>query len=135
MANTVTLTTLLDSPAMAVIHVYLKSDGAAGELSDVVLIDASALTGANAVSTLEVVESSLAGFSARLEFDATTDVVAAVLPTDEHLRADYRDLATIRNPQGAGSTGDLTITTQGFTAATDEGHIILQVKKAKPSVG
>ena len=134
MANTVTKTLLLDSPTMAVLHVYLKSDGSSGELSNVVLFDASALVGAYAASSIEVIDCSLAGFSAVLEFDATTDVPVLVLPADEHFRADYRDMATLRNPQGAGSTGDITITSSGFTVATDEAHIILQVKKAKASI-
>lgn len=134
MANTVTKTTLLDSSAMALIHVYLASDGAAGELSDEVLFDASALTGANAASHIAMVDCTLAGFSAKLEFDQTADFPVLVLPADEHMRADFRDIGLVKNPAGAGTTGDITITTSGFTAAGDEGHLLLLVKKAKASV-
>ena len=124
MANTVTVTTLLDSPKMAVLHVYLKSDGIVGELANQVLFDASALSGGYAASSLEIVDASLAGFSAVLGYDATTDVPVLVLPTDEHTKVDYRQIVSMKNPQGSGTTGDITITTSGFTAATDEGTII-----------
>ena len=39
MANAVTITKILDGARSAVFHVFIKSDGASGELVDQVLID------------------------------------------------------------------------------------------------
>lgn len=127
MANTVTLTPILDGAVHGIMHVYLASDGASGELSDTVVLDASALAGAANITQIISVEASLIGFSAILEFDATTDVPAVVLQNGH----EFYDFTTcpISNKAGAGITGDVTITTTGFTASGDVGHLIIKYKK------
>ncbi|RMH21709.1 MAG: hypothetical protein D6698_02320 [Gammaproteobacteria bacterium] len=129
MANTVTKTTLIDGPRHVVVHVYLASDGLAGELTDEVLIDVSALTPSANDLTLECVWYSLNGFSGVLEWDATTDVPFLVLQDSDCCFMDFRGIGGIPNNAGAGKTGDLTLTTTGFTAAGDAGTITLKCKK------
>lgn len=129
MANTVTVTAITDSHSLSVLHVYLASDGAAGELTDTVVFDASALIGAKNAYTIEEIEYCLIGFSARLEFDATADVPALVLVNDTPHHICLKE-NPLRNTAGAGKTGDITITTSGFTASGDQGHIIIRVRKA-----
>ena len=127
MANTVTKTSLTDGGHRGVMHIYIASDGSSGELSDEVVLDASALSGATAIKKIYKISSFLVGCSATLEFDATADVPFAVLPEGEaHMD---QCLAPITNSEGSGSTGDVTISTAGFTASGDRGVIIIEYGK------
>lgn len=131
MANAVQKSILVDSPRYSVVHVYLNSDGAAGDEADTVLVDASALQGANAVSNLHRVQGCLTGFTARLELDGSTDAEAVILPDGQPFDFDFtRHNFPITKLTGlAGATGDVTVTTNGMTASGDEGFLIITVKK------
>lgn len=129
MANTVTKTPLHDGHNVGTVHIYLKSDGSSGELSDEVLIDASALAGAKPIKKLLSVEGVLQGFSLTLKFKETTSPVILELPADEKFCFDLRKIGSIKNPQGTGTTGDVVGTTQGFTAAADSGVITIKYRK------
>lgn len=128
MANTVETQTILDDPRNLVVRVHLDSDGASGELSAVKIIDASTYSPAFTDCSLVGVQSNLIGFTAELIWDATANVHAWVCP-DYEQRQDFSDFGGIPNNAGAGKTGDMLITTNGFTAAGDTGHIILRFKK------
>jgi hypothetical protein len=130
MANTVTKQKIADNERNAIVHVWLASDGAAGELTDEVVVDVSDLSGSP--SSVEVVrmESTLTGFSATLEWDATTDVPFLQIPADTLVQSDWRDFGGLQNNAGAGVTGDIVLTTAGFSAATDKGHITFWLKKS-----
>lgn len=132
MANTVDISKLVDTADFAVIHVYLASDGVAGELTDTVIVDASALAGANNVKNIIYIDACLVGFSARIEADGTTDAGAIVLPADIPVTFDFskNNFSVTSLSTLVGATGDLTITTNGFTAAGDQGFIIIKVKKS-----
>ena len=129
MANTITTRAIVDGANYAVIMTTMVSDGVAGEETDTVLFDASALTGAKNAANILWVDYMLSGFSARLEFDATTDTTALELGSDTPVVHDFRPFGGVTNNAGTGITGDITLTTTGFTAATDRGHIIMWVKK------
>lgn len=129
MANTVTTRVVLDGPRLACIHVWLASDGAAGELTDQVVVDVSTLTPAPTKVSVMSVEGHLVGFTGRLEFDATADIPFASLPQDEYFCVDFTKFAGLKDNSGAGSTGDIVLTTAGFTAVTDIGHLVIWVKK------
>lgn len=127
MANTTTVRALVDGPNVAVLHVYLASDGASGELTDYVVFDASALIGAVNAHSIMSIQGLLTGFSAKLEFDATTDTPALFLPSGEQF--DFNFIVPINNNAGTGITGDIVLTTTGFTASGDEGFFIIKVRK------
>lgn len=131
MANTVTSQTLLDGSKRSVIKWYLASDGASGELADQVIFDASAMTPATTDSTIERIRGYFIGFSGLVEFDATTDVAALVLPADDQFDFDFTNDVTngLPNNSGTGKTGDILLTTTGFTAATDIGWLEITVRK------
>lgn len=129
MANTVTIRKLFDGQRHAVLHVYVASDGAAGELADQVIVDASDLAGAPTELTIEEAWWSLNGFSGRLEFDQTADSPALVLFAGQSGKMDARPFGGLQDPGGAGGSGDILLITSGFTAAGDEGVIILKVRK------
>ena len=73
MANTITKTTMHDGHKNAVVHLYLLSDGSAGDITDNVRVDASALSPAPSTVRLMKLWWSFSGFTGRLEFDASTD--------------------------------------------------------------
>jgi hypothetical protein len=129
MANTVTTRTILDGPRKAVVEVYVKSDGAAGELSDQNIVDISTLTAGRTPARVSVcrIQGHLQGFSGLLEWDQTTDAVLHSLPDSDVF--DWEFPVPITNPQGSGYTGDIFLTTAGFTAATDEGTIVFTLNK------
>ena len=129
MANTVTIRKLLDGSKLAVFHIYLASDGSSGELSDQVLVDASTLSGAPTKLSICEIEYALTGFSGVLEFDATTDQPVLALVAETPVKHCYKDIGGIPDPSATGFTGDILLTTTGFSAAGDRGHITLVVKK------
>ena len=131
MANTVTITKLLDGPKHAIFHVYLASDGAAGELTDEVIIDpATAITPTASKLTIEEITYNLNGFDVRFEFDATADTVAWVLTQLTTAgKVCFQEYGGIKDRSGAGSTGKIQITTTGFTASGDQGTFIIKVRK------
>ena len=128
MANTVTKTAIHDGKSIGHVRCYVASDGSSGELSDEVLLDASALAGAKNITQIFEVKGALVGFSAILEFDATADVPFITLPADEDFCFDF-NANPIPNNAGSGITGDVTITTNGFTATGDYGWIEFKYSK------
>ncbi len=130
MANTVTVRTLHDSSHRAIIHCWISSDGASGEVSDAVLVDVSGLSGSPTKVAILKVDACLNGFNARLEFDATTDVGAVALAADHETHLDWCDIGGLSNNAGDGVTGDILVTTFGLaTSATDCGQITIEVLK------
>lgn len=129
MANTVTLRTLIDGPRNTIIHAYFKSDGAAGELTDQVIVDVSTLSPVPTKVTIESLWWDFEGFSGLLEFDATADTPGWKLQAGTNGHKDFYEFGGIKDNTGAGSTGDIVMTTSGFTAATDEGTLIIKVRK------
>ena len=109
--------------------------GTTGDAAAVKLVDASTFTDANGVAlganslTLIKVQSSLTGFSAKLLWDASTDIDLVELPTGENLVQDFSEFGGIKDNGGSGSTGDVMITTTGYTASGDGGSFVLYFKK------
>ena len=131
MADLVDTYTLLDGRRHLVRRFTNISDGT-GE-SDVVKVDISTLTGpdgANPPSTLsiEYIQYSIQGFEAvRLEWDATTDDIIAVLAGDGYM--DFREHGGFHDPFSTGGTGDILLTTVGTAAANDTYDITIKFKK------
>lgn len=132
MANTTTQQILFDGPRIAVLKWWLASDGSSGELSDLVVADASALEGAPTTLTILRVDWALIGFDAYLEWDATTDVPILAMPQGyaQHVKfTGCHGPNGCPNTKATGYTGDILLNTSGFTAATDRGHVILTLRK------
>lgn len=129
MANTVAIQVIEDGPKYAVLKVYCASDGASGELTDQVVVDASTLWGAPTDLTLVKVYAMTTGCAFNLEWDATTDVPIMNFPTDFAEEFCFKSFGGIHNNAGAGVTGDILLNTSGFTAAGDQITLVLHVKK------
>lgn len=133
MANTIQKNTIIDGPRHTVVQVWLASDGVAGELSDEVIVDVSALSvaaGQTSISKLvvEEVKASFTGFSGNLEFDRTTNQGIIGLPDGNDVDINYCKVGGFQD-NGSGSTGDVVLNTSGFATAGDEGSLVVKVRK------
>ena len=69
------------------------------------------------------------GMSVKIEFDASTNVLAIGLSEDSNGYHDYSDFSGIPNNAGSGKTGDLDFTTVGHSSG-DTYMIILELIKS-----
>lgn len=130
MANTVDVTYVVDGSKRVIAHVYIASDGVAGELTDQVIIDASALNPVPNNLTLHKIEGVFSGCSAFLEWDQTTDAGIMTIPDGTKIDFHFTKFIGLPNPQGAGTTGDMVLSTTGFTAAGDTGFLVIECYKS-----
>lgn len=133
MANTVTITKLLEGGRDAYFQVYLKSDGVSGELNGTTIIDPavdlSPTLTAGADLTIVEIWYGIIGFQALLEFDATTKQAAWLLTPSESNHISFDKFGGIKDKSTTGATGKILVQTTGFTAAGDEGSFIIKVRK------
>ena len=116
MADAVTSQTIQDGERKAVLKFTNASDGS-GE-SAVKKVDVSALANNSAGDTCTGVAINkiwwqCTGMSVKIEFDATSNVLAIGLSEDSNGYHDYSDFSGIPNNAGSGVTGDLDFTTVG----------------------
>ena len=136
MADAVTSQTLADGDRIAVVKFTNISDGT-GE-SSVAKVDISALAVNSAGTTparatIEQVWYDIGGMRVALEWNATTNVVAAVLGgsaaagnVSGHM--DFRSFGGIKNTLASGYDGDIDLTTSGHTNL-DHYTIVLELSK------
>ena len=137
MADAVTSQTLSDGDRIAVMKFTNLSDGT-GE-SSVKKVDISALAASNAGltparATIEQIWYDIGGMRVALEWNATTNVVAAVLGgsaaagnVSGHM--DFRSFGGIKNTLASGYDGNIDLTTHGHTAH-DHYTVVLQLRKS-----
>ena len=137
MADAVTSQTLADGDKTAVIKFTNISDGN-GE-SSVEKIDISGLAVSNAGltpsrATIEQIWYDIGGMRVALEWNATTNVVAAVLGGSAAAGnvsgyMDFRSFGGIKNTEASGANGDIDLTTHGHTNH-DHYTVVLQLRKS-----
>ena len=137
MADAVTSQTLSDGDRIAVMKFTNISDGS-GEAS-VAKVDVSALAASNAgltpaLVTIEQIWYDVGGMRVALEWNATTNVVAAVVGgsaaagnVSGHM--DFRSFGGIKNTLSSGYDGDIDLTTSGHTNL-DHYTVVLQLRKS-----
>ena len=131
MADAVASQTILDGERLAVLRFTNVSDGT-GE-SNVVKVDVSALAANSAGQactevSIQRIYWACIGMSIRLDFDATTNVLAIGLPADSTGDEYYDSFTGIPNNAGTGKTGDILFTTTG-ASANDTYMVILELIK------
>jgi len=131
MADAVASQTILDGERLAVLRFTNVSDGT-GE-SNVVKVDVSALAANSAGQactevSIQRIYWACIGMSVRLDFDATTNVLAIGLPADSTGDEYYDSFTGIPNNAGTGKTGDILFTTTG-ASANDTYMVILELIK------
>ena len=137
MADAVTSQTLSDGDRIAVVKLTNISDGT-GE-SSVAKVDISGFATnmhgeTPARATIEQIWYDIGGMRVALEWNATSNVVAAVLGgsaaagnVSGHM--DFRSFGGIKNTEASGVDGDIDLTTHGHTAH-DHYTIVLQLRKS-----
>ena len=137
MADAVASQTLSDGDNIAVVKFTNLSDGN-GEAS-VKKVDVSALANnsagaACAHATINQIWYDIGGMRVALEWNATTNVVAAVVGgsaaagnVSGHM--DFRSFGGIKNTLASGYNGDIDLTTHGHTAH-DHYTVVLQLRKS-----
>ena len=131
MADAVTSQTIQDGERKAVLKFTNASDGS-GE-SAVKKVDVSALANISAGDTctggaFNKIWWQCTGMSVKIEFDATSNVLAIGLSEDSNGYHDYSDFSGIPNNAGSGVTGDLDFTTVG-AGSGDTYMIVLELIK------
>ena len=136
MADAVTSQTIVDTDKRAIIKLTNLSDGN-GE-SSVAKVDVSGLnTNAKGETpsrlTIDQIWYDIGGMRVALEWNATTNVVAAVLGgsaaagnVSGHM--DFRSFGGVKNTLASGYDGDIDLTTHGHTAH-DHYTIVLELSK------
>lgn len=128
MANTITKTQLFDGGLYLVQHVQIAGDGS-GEETGTIIIDRSTFTPAGTKLVVDKVEGLLSGFTARLLLDATGDLELCALPDGHPFDYCWEKIGGVASGKaGAGSTGDLLITTAGLGNG-DRGTITIHARK------
>ena len=136
MADAVTSQTLADGDKIAVIKLTNISDGT-GEASvkkvDVSALAANSAGAACAHATINQLWYDIGGMRGALEWNATSNVVAAVLGGSAAAGnvsgyMDFRSFGGIKNTLASGYDGDIDLTTHGHTNH-DHYTIVLEVAK------
>lgn len=127
MANTISRVQLNDPSATVnyVLKVAIEGDGS-GEETATRLNVASADLGST--PKIMAIKADLVGFSAKLLWDATTDIMAFEIPDSSYVDHDFYHEGGLPNNAGSGKTGDLLITTTGLGSA-DAGWIEIHFRK------
>lgn len=132
MANILNIKTLLSGPRNLIIAVYMKSDGASGEFTNQTLIDPVdfGLTSKDRFRLVRL-DYSIAGFDAVLEYASggVTPTFKWVLSESSQHPVDFACYGNLIDDSSMDGTGKVQITTTGFTASTDQGSLLLQVRK------
>jgi len=119
MADAVTSTTIQDGERTAVMRFTNVSDGT-GE-SAVAKVDVSALNADNrgracSSVTIQRIWWATYGMAVKLEWDATSNVLAIALPADSTGDEYYDDVGGLTNNAGSGKSGDIDLTTVGHSS-------------------
>jgi hypothetical protein len=96
-----------------IIQFYNVSDGT-GE-SSVVKISRAALSGPSSPIRILRIWGSALGMTVNIFFDATNDDLIHQVLDGQPIYFDYRDFGGLKDPQSAGTTGDVLFTTVGHT--------------------
>ncbi len=128
MANLVEITPILGGPNKLQLHVYIKGDGASGDLVNFELIDPAdyGMTGTARFLSLEHVQSSFAGFYATLKFDYLMNgTFVWVLPEFDACQ-DFSKVGSLKDRSNPlDGTGKVLLSTVGLTDG--EGSFVIQL--------
>lgn len=125
MVDAVTSQKLIDGERNVVYSFTNVSDGT-GE-AGVLKVDVSGLSGAPAEVKINKIQYDCQGMQVEILWDATTDVIAAVVGPGQGV-LDFRKFGGLINNAGAGVTGDILFTTVGHTL-NDSYDIVLEMVK------
>ena len=134
MAVAATQQVIADGPHNLVLKYTLI--GSSGDLTASILVNASTFNdadgvalGANSLSLMGV-QGACVGFTLSLLWEASADVPLIYIPEGQTINQDFSKFGGIKDNSTTTSSGDVVITTAGYTAATgDGGHLYLWFRK------
>ncbi len=129
MANTITKTTIIDGIRNLVIMLNISGDGS-GDETNTLIMDRSTFAPTDGTEiVIEKVAGNLNGFTAALSFVATTDLIFASCPAT-WFEYDWKCFGGVSsNKSGAGTNGDILLTTVGLGSGK-KGTIMIEMKKS-----
>ena len=132
MADAVTSQTIQDGARNLIMKFTNVSDGS-GESAvakvDVSALSADPMTGATCTRVvISKIQFSTVGMSVKIEFDASTNVLAAHLLADYADELDFTSFTGIPNNAGSGITGDIDFTTVGHGSGDAYTVVLTMVK-------
>lgn len=137
MANKIQVMKIMDGDSHVTLHVYIESDGVSGDLVNQVILDPTTDLTPPMPSMQDLIVkqvwSGLANCSVTLAFNATTPWAFWTLAPTAGVHYDWRFFGGIRDnsdaPMGLDSTGELLISTNGFTTTSAKGAFVLWMEK------
>lgn len=132
MSNIVTKNILMDGPKIAIVSLYLESDGVEGELKNYVVLDPAVDFQTPMPGTQMSILQLWYGFSwfdVLLSFDDINPFPGWMIPRDAEGYFDFRYFGGIKDRAGIDHTGKLFLSTTGFATAGNVGTLIIAVKK------
>lgn len=133
MANVVTTKQVINGERFVVLAVYLRSDGASGDLENEVLLDPVADLGMTSKARLRIesVMHSFAGFDGVLQFGSggVDPNWKWVMPAGVGHFFDFSPFSNLFDDSGMDGDGKLTMSTEGFESESDQGSMILKLRK------
>ncbi len=131
MANIINTKVILDGSRFLILAIYLKSDGT-GELDGEVIVDPAdyAMADGQRLRLVEV-DYSFSGFDGVLEFDTgeSEPNFKWVLSESANMAVDFCKWGNLIDDSGLDGTGKLLLSTTGFTSSSDQGSILLKLRK------
>lgn len=130
----VVIHTIQDGPEIAVVHVYLQCDDTQ-DLHNQTIVDPSTLSGyvQNMRLSVQEIMYDFAGFDAQLVFDSGVVQQQSIWVLPEGSGSGIRDFRSWGNFRDYSSsldgTGKLQMNTNGFTTVTDQGTMLLRIRK------
>lgn len=133
MAHQIVKTKLVEGSRHVIFHIYLENNGTEGEMENVVLIDPAVdfdpeIKDKRQYAVTQIWHS-LVWFDALLTFDALEKFPSWLLARDSENYIDFRYFGGIKDKSDAEHSGEVRITTNGFSDAGSRGTIIIELKK------
>lgn len=130
MANRIDVKVIESGPRNVVLHVFMQSDGIAGDVTNYVLLRPSDIgLPTNTRFNLRQIDHSLAGFDCILGFDngliPTNSKWVLAEGANNPLCLDY--MGGIKDDSGLDGDGALIISTLGFNSTADVGSLVIRL--------
>jgi len=132
MSNKVNITTLLDGVKYTILHIYIKSDGASGDITKYKIVDPKDFNMGNAKKfCIESVSYALSGFSADIVFDEGINGIESVVMSEgQPFYSDFCMYGGLRDWSGMDGDGCIYLNTYGIQHESDRGMIILKLRRS-----
>ena len=130
MANKVNTTIVNDGPVYLVMHVYIESDGASGDLLNEILLDPVDIGKPTSNRfVIERIDYNFSGFSGVIGFESElVDKTLIWTLSEGNSLADFKLIGGLADRSDIDGSGKIQISTNGLSAG-DNGTMIIHIRK------